>query len=56
MFQRRIYRERELRKESIDCQEIVDFLKEVGLMKIVSDIGPWYEKLVNEFIVNIYDE
>ena len=56
MFQRRITHERELSKEAIDCQEIMDLLKDDGVMKTVSDVGPCYEKLVKEFIVNISDE
>lgn len=28
-------------------------MKDVGLMKIVTDIGPCYEKIVKEFIVNL---
>lgn len=34
----------------------MDQLKNVGLMKIVSDTGPCYEKLVKESIVNFSNE
>lgn len=33
--------------------EIIKFLKEYSLMKIVSNIGPCNEKLNTEFIVNL---
>lgn len=56
MFERRIIHERELSKKDLDYQEIMDFLKDAELMKTMSDIGPCYEKLVKEFIVNISNE
>lgn len=45
--------ERELDTKALDCKEIVDLIKVAGLMKIVIDLGPWYEKLVKEFIMNM---
>ncbi|MCI08125.1 envelope-like protein [Trifolium medium] len=48
--------ERELGKEALECQEIVDLIKEVGLMKTVWEIGACYEKLVKEFLVNIVED
>lgn len=53
MCQRRIASERELSKDVLEWKEIINLLKDAGLMKIVSDIGPCYEKLINEFIVNL---
>lgn len=43
-------------KDTLDCQEIWDLLKKVGLMKTMTDIGPCYEKLVREYIVNMSSE
>lgn len=34
----------------------MELLKVTGLMKIVTDVGIFYEKLVNEFIVKIIIE
>lgn len=47
VFQRRIACERELSKEAFDCKEIME------LLKIVTDVGHCYEKLINKFIMNI---
>lgn len=52
-FQRRVAYERGLGTKALDCKEIMDLIQVVGLMKSVTDIGPCYEKLVKEFIVNI---
>lgn len=56
VFQRIIAHEREIKKEALDSQEIMDLLKDVGLAKIVSGIVSCYEKLVKELIVNISNE
>ncbi|XP_050895811.1 uncharacterized protein LOC127102486 [Lathyrus oleraceus] len=53
VFQIGISCERDPGKEYFDCKERMKFLKAAGLMKIVTDGGPCYEKLVKEFIVNI---
>lgn len=55
VFQRRIIieRERYMGKEALECKKIIKLVKVVGLMRIVPDSGPCYEKLVNEFIMNI---
>ncbi|XP_058783313.1 uncharacterized protein LOC131657989 [Vicia villosa] len=45
--------DRELGLEALKQKEIVDFLKTVGLMKTVSELGPCYTKLVKKFIVNL---
>ncbi|CAI8584802.1 unnamed protein product [Vicia faba] len=49
----RVALEREISKNALGGHEVLKLLKEYGLMKIVSDIGPCYEKLIMEFIVNI---
>lgn len=56
MCQRRFSLEKEMHKDTLDYQEIWDLLEKVGLIKIVTDIDPCYEKLVSEFIVNMYSE
>lgn len=52
-FLRRVSCEKKLGTDALNCKEIIDLIKVVGLMKIGSHIGPCYEKLVKEFIVNI---
>lgn len=47
VFQRRISYKRELSKKSFDCNDIIELIKVVG---------PFYEKFVKEFIVNISAE
>lgn len=39
-------------KEVFYCKEIMELVKVVDLIKIVSDIGLCYENLIKEFIVN----
>lgn len=56
MCQRRIAPEREMSKDVLEWQDIMNLLKDGGLIKIVSYIGPYYEKLINELIVNLSNE
>lgn len=56
IFQRRNAREKELSKEAIGYKKIMELLKAAGMKKSVTNIGPCYEKLVKEFIVNIIIE
>lgn len=53
LCQRRIAPERELNKDIIEWKEIMNLLKDAGLMTMISDIGPCYEELVKEFILNL---
>lgn len=46
VFQIRVALEKEMCKDTLHYQEIWDLLKKDGLMKIVTYIGPCYEKLV----------
>ena len=55
MFLKRIALERELNNSAIECKEIMDLIKTVGLMKIVVKFTNCYEILVKEFIVNLFD-
>ncbi|KAI5418165.1 hypothetical protein KIW84_042702 [Lathyrus oleraceus] len=44
--QRRVALEKEMSKNTLNCQEIRDLLKKDGLMKILTNIGPFYENIV----------
>ena len=48
--------ERELSESSQAYGEIKEFLSDAQLMKKVIDVGPYYPKLVKEFIVNFSDD
>lgn len=53
VYHRRIVPERELSKEALKCEEIVEVLEDAQIIKIVSNIRPFYPELVKEFIINI---
>ncbi|XP_045802377.1 uncharacterized protein LOC123895957 [Trifolium pratense] len=50
---RRLTLERELGKDILECEEIVNLINDAGLIKTVWGLGSCYEKLVREFVVNI---
>lgn len=52
MYHRKISLERELLKEALKCYEIMEVLEDARVKKTMFDIGPYYPKLVKEFIVN----
>ncbi|MCI32441.1 envelope-like protein, partial [Trifolium medium] len=56
VFHRRLALERELGKEALECEEVVNLIKEAGLLNTVWGIGDCYEKLVKEFLVNIPED
>src|ERR1044072_678631 len=56
VYQRRIARERELHGDALKCKDIMSLLKAAGLMNTVYKVGRCYERLVNEFIVNVSPE
>lgn len=56
VYHRRIVPAREISKEALKCEEIVELLEDAQIIKIVSNIGPFYPKLVKEFIINIPKE
>ncbi|PNX67063.1 envelope-like protein, partial [Trifolium pratense] len=56
IYQRRLAVERELTKDALKCQDILDYIKEAGLLKTACDFSPCYELLVREFLVNIPEE
>lgn len=55
VIQRRITLERELGKDALKCKEVVELIEAAGLIKIVTKFGPYYEGLVKEFVVTIFD-
>lgn len=56
VYHKRLALERELGQNTLDCKEIVDLIKEAGLMRTVSKFPKCYETLVKEFIVNVSEE
>ncbi|XP_050899257.1 uncharacterized protein LOC127106020 [Lathyrus oleraceus] len=56
MIQRRVVVERELGKDAADVKEVMDLIKDVGLLKTVAGFSKCYEGLVKEFIVNIPED
>jgi len=56
IFHRRLALERELGKEAVKMTDVMDMIKKAGLLKTVCNFGNCYEKLVNEFLVNIFEE
>ncbi|MCI10832.1 envelope-like protein, partial [Trifolium medium] len=56
VYNRRLAIERNLSKDFLECQELVDLINEAGLMKTVWGLGKCYEKLVKEFLVNIGED
>ncbi|CAJ2638250.1 unnamed protein product [Trifolium pratense] len=53
VVKRRMAIERNLTEEFLKCQDIVNLIETVGLMKTVSELGKCYDKLTREFLVNI---
>ncbi|XP_050895625.1 uncharacterized protein LOC127102276 [Lathyrus oleraceus] len=56
VIQRRVVVERELGKDVVEVKEVMDLIKNVGLMKTVAGLSQCYEGLVKEFIVNIPED
>ena len=53
IFHKRLALERELGKETVKMKEVMNMIKEAGILKTVCNIGKCYEKLVREFLVNV---
>ena len=53
MYLRKIFSEREFFYEAQKIGEIMELLSGTQLLKTIIGIGPYYPKLVNEFIVNL---
>jgi hypothetical protein len=56
IYHRRVAVERELSEETVKIKEVMELIKEAGLMKTVCNLGECYEKLVKEFVVNILED
>ncbi|XP_050874850.1 uncharacterized protein LOC127078437 [Lathyrus oleraceus] len=56
VIQRRVAIERELGQEAVEVKEIIELIKNAGLMKTVVTLPQCYEGLVKEFIVNIPED
>ncbi|XP_050895795.1 uncharacterized protein LOC127102471 [Lathyrus oleraceus] len=56
VIQRRVAVERELGKDVVEVQEVMDLIKTTGLMKTMARFSQCYEGLVKEFIVNILED
>ncbi|XP_058733380.1 uncharacterized protein LOC131604989 [Vicia villosa] len=56
VYQKRLALERELAQNALECEEIVNLIHEVGLMKTVTQLSKCYEVLVKEFIVNLHED
>jgi len=56
VIQRRVAVERELGKEAVEVKEVMDLIKNVGLMKTVVGLPQCFEGLVKEFVVNIPED
>ncbi|PNX80093.1 putative envelope-like protein [Trifolium pratense] len=55
VYHRRLALERNLKDDVLKCKNIADVLTHAGLMRTVSDLGDYYDKLVREFMVNVAD-
>jgi len=56
IFHRRLDLERVLGKEAVNMADVMDMIKEAGLLKTLCYLENCYEKLVKEFLVNISEE
>ncbi|XP_050908482.1 uncharacterized protein LOC127122136 [Lathyrus oleraceus] len=56
VIQRRVAIERELGQEAVEVKEVIELIKNAGLMKTVVTLPQCYEGLVKEFIVNIPED
>ncbi|KAK2423048.1 hypothetical protein QL285_033530 [Trifolium repens] len=56
VLNRRFALERELGPDALKMTELVDLIREAGLIKTVSKLGNCYEQLVKEFLVNIPED
>jgi len=56
IYHRRMALERELGKETLEIEVVMELIKKAGLMKTLCNLGDCFEKLVKEFLVNISDD
>ena len=51
IFHKRLALERELGKEALDCEAVMELIKKAGLLKTVCNLGDCYKKLEKEFFL-----
>ncbi|KAK2417317.1 hypothetical protein QL285_039630 [Trifolium repens] len=56
VYHRRLAIERELAEDTMECTEVMELIKQAGLLKTVCGLGKCYEQLVKEFTVNIGED
>jgi len=56
IFRRRMALERELGKDTLECEVVMELIKEEGLLKTICKLCSCYERLVKEFLVNIPED
>ncbi|XP_050896774.1 uncharacterized protein LOC127103566 [Lathyrus oleraceus] len=56
VIQRRVAIEREPGQEAVEVKEVIELIKNAGLMKTVATLPQCYEGLIKEFIVNIPED
>lgn len=53
LYQRRLALEGELGKDAFECKDVMNLIKNVGLIKSMAGFWNYYEMLVKKFIVNV---
>ena len=53
MFHRKIYPDKDLSKDDLKIEVVMELLSDAQLLEAVTWIGPYYPKLVKECIVNL---
>ncbi|XP_058746261.1 uncharacterized protein LOC131619147 [Vicia villosa] len=56
VYQKILALERELAQNALECEEIMNLIHEVGLVKTVTQFSKCYEVPVKEFIVNLHED
>ncbi|XP_058761206.1 uncharacterized protein LOC131634553 [Vicia villosa] len=56
VLQKRLVVERELAPNALENKEVLELIQEAGLLKTVCNLPKCYEKLVKEFVVNLYED
>lgn len=54
VYHKRLTPERKPSFDAQKCNEIMELLSDVQLLKIMMKVGPFYPKLVKEFVVNLH--
>ena len=53
IYHRKLALERDLGKEALEMEAVMELIREAGLMKTVCNLGDCYENLVKEFLVHL---